>query len=269
MKRIVLWTAALLLIAGSWGGNVWYYNSMQLSEPMFLPHYIAADVRSGSIDLMYLENRSDAGEVTAIRIDELPGLRFEHYEYTRYSHQVAMKAMANWNPDTLGVDAAQLPITVTEATIYYRNKEPRKVPIGEIRIFEGENSGVFEGVSAGGSSDGTGSYSVRLKEPITLEKVDYTFSERLADAFRLELNDRPASESYPIELAAGDTLAFDYEWLGRGDRQADFEGYQIKLLLYMRTADGRSVVETLPISYNVYLSEKQVTRLVRAGGELP
>jgi hypothetical protein len=270
LKRIVLWTTALLLIAGSWGGNVWYYNSMQLAEPLFLPHYIATRAAGGElIELTYLENKADQGEVTGIQIEELPMLRFELREHSRYSNHVLMKAYASWEPGMPGApDEGQLPLTIREVTVHYGGGASKRVSIGEIQVMAFTREGVLETVSASGSSDGTGSYAARVTQKIVLEKVGYSYSDRLATGFRLALGGQPIEElSVPLELDEGDMLSFTYEWLPQEDERVALEEYNIKLLLHFRTTDGRAVLDTLPVNRNVYLSEAQVKRLVRTGGD--
>lgn len=167
-------------------------------------------------------------------------------------------------------DAADLPLEVHELTVHYNDGTTRKVPIGEIRIVGYEREGLLEFLSAGGSSNGTGGYSVRAAKPVELVKVDYSFSDRLHANFRLALGGESIDEiNYPLKLAVGDILPFTYEWLQQSDDPTAYEEYGIKLHVYLRTADGRTAVETLPVSRNVYLSEEQVKRLVRAGGERP
>ncbi len=272
MKRIVIWMTALLLIAGSWGGNVWYYNSMQLAEPMFLPHFIAIHGMGGEpIDFYYLENQADAGEVVGIQIEELPPLRFNLHESSRYSHHVLMKASAYWEPEMLGApDQSQLPMTIREITVHYNGRAPKRVPIGEVLLMPDRREGLLNFIMGGASSDGTGNSKVRLTRQATLEKVDYAYSDRIGPGFRLELDGQPIEEqSFPRELREGDLLEFTYAWLAQENERIVLEGYQIKVQLHFRTPEGRTTVETIPVNRNVYLSEAQVKRLVRAGGELP
>jgi len=258
----------MLLIALSWGGNVLYYNGMQLEEPMFLRHYIAIHGSGGEpVDIYYLENQADAGGVTAIQIEELPPLRFNLHESSRYSHQVLMKASAYWEPDMLGApDESQLPLTIREITIHYNGRAPQKVPIGEIQLMADTRGGLIDSIMGSASSDGTGSSKVRLTQQATLEKVDYAYGDRIANGFRLELDGQPIErQAFPRELDEGDMLAFSYAWLPDENERVVLEDYQIKVQLHFRTADGRSTVETIPVNRNVYISEAQVKKLVRSG----
>jgi len=258
----------MLLIALSWGGNVWYYNGMQLEEPMFLRHYIAIHGSGGEpVDIYYLENHADAGEVTGIQIEELPPLRFNLHESGRYSHQVLMKASAYWKPDMLGApDESQLPLAIREITVHYNGRAPKKVPIGEIMLMADTREGLLDFIMGSSSSDGTGSYKVRLTQPAKLDKIDYAYSDRIGSGFRLELDGRPVEEqTFPRELDEGDLLAFSYAWLPHENERVVLEEYQIKVQLHFRTEDGQAIVESIPVNRNVYLSESRVKELVQSG----
>lgn len=42
-----------VLIAGSWVGNILYYRSGQLQEPLFMNHEIVTASKGGMVDLFY------------------------------------------------------------------------------------------------------------------------------------------------------------------------------------------------------------------------
>lgn len=268
LRRKFIGAAIALAIAISWGGNLLYYNSVQLREPLFLQHYIAVRGLGGeALNLSYLVNAAEADLIAGIQIEELPTVRFTSYEQSRYSHQVLMRAHAEWQRDAPGSpDESQLPLTIREATIHYRDgRPPQRVPIGEIRLTGYSGTGLVDFASAGGSSDGTGSYTVRLTERATLEKVDYMFNDRLEDGFQLALNGVPIDRlPFPLPLEAGDLLRFTYAWVPGEDERVALEQYVTMVLLDFRLADGEAVTETLPVNRNVYLSEAQVKKLVRA-----
>lgn len=269
-RKMLLGAAALLLIAGSWIGNLTYYNSLQLEEPLFLKHYEAVNGAGGEpIEIRYLENKSDPGRVAWIQIEELPMLGFELVEDERFSHHRLMKAYAYWDGGTGAPDLSLLPITVREVTVHYRGGVTRKVPIGEVVVTDPARGGMVDMISSGGSSDGSGFSSNKVTQPAVLERIDYSFSDRLNTGFQLELDGKPIEEAeLPAALKAGDRLNFRYNWEHTVDDPASYEHYQIKLLLHFRTADGRAIVDRIPVNRNVYLSESMVKRLVRSGGDV-
>lgn len=266
----LLWPIVLILVAASWAGNIWYYQSMQLKKPVFLKHFImVSGNQSDRIELSYLENKMKGRKVTGIRLEELPMLQFQINPHPNsYKYQVLGKAYGEWRTE----DAAQMekvPITINEATVYYSEGQPERVPIGEIKVVWDQSEGLFEMSSSGGSSDGTGRYSVTVKQPVTLEQVDYSFSNRLSSIFKFDTNGSDGLiEKLPIRLSAGDPLTFNYRWTIPENTLAVFEVYKAYILLTFKTEDGRTVYERIPTNFNLYLYEKEINRLVRSGGEL-
>jgi len=265
-----LWPIVVLLIAASWIGNVWYYQSMQLEKPIFLKHYMIINGnQSDRIELAYLENKKKGRKVTGIQLEELPMLRFQIDPHPNsYRHQVLGKAYGEWRTEEAG-QMEKVPVTIKEATVYYSEGQPEKVPIGEINVVWDQKESLLEMSSSRGSTDGTGQYSVTVKQPLTLEQVDYSFSDRLISMFELTMagRDKPIPQ-LPIRLAAGAPLTFNYKWTIPENKPAAFEVYKTYILLTFKTEDGRTIYDRIPTNFNLYLNEKQIKRLVRSGGEL-
>ncbi|MCA0757166.1 hypothetical protein KP806_19055 [Paenibacillus sp. N4] len=266
----LLWPIVVLIIAASWVGNVWYYKVMQLENPVFLKHYVTINgFQNELLELSFLENKKNGRKVTGVRLEELPMLRFQINPYPDdYRHQQLGKAYAEWSHDEAG-QLEKVPLTIKEATVYYSEGHPETVDIGEIHLVWEQDEGLLDMSSSGGSSNGDGHYSVIVKQPLTLEQVDYRFSERLGSMFSLSIagQDEPVPQ-LPMKLAAGDPLTFNYQWTIPDDSAKAFEVYKTDMLLTFKTEDGRTVTGSLPINFNLYLNEKQLKRLVRSGGEL-
>lgn len=178
-----------------------------------------------------------------------------------------MKATAEWRPDEVK-QYNKVPFTIREVTVYYNEGQPRKVPIGEINVVWNSSEGLLNFISGSASSNGTGSYTVKLTKPDTLKKVDYTYSEKLKPWFKLELSGNPVdSLNYPIKLLQGDHMAFTYQWSIPDNEPAAVEVYKSKIMLQFLTEDGRTVIENIPINYNLNISDRLLKRLVRSGGE--
>ncbi|URN92969.1 MAG: hypothetical protein NAG76_14080 [Candidatus Pristimantibacillus lignocellulolyticus] len=265
-----LWTIVVLLIMGSWGGNVWYYHSMQLEKPIFLKHYMILNGNENDwIQLTYLENKMKGKKVTGIQLEELPMLRFQiDPNPISYRHQVLGKAYGEWNVEE-GQQMEKVPVTIKEATVYYSEGLSEKVPIGEINVFWDQRENILETSSSSASSDGTGQYSVTVKQPVTLVKVDYSFKDRLSTMFELTMEGLEKSiPQLPLRLTTGDPLTFKYKWSMTDNIPAAFEVYKTYILLSLETEDGRMIYDRIPTNFNLYLNEKQIKRLVRSGGEL-
>lgn len=267
-KERLVWAVVLLLIFGSWGGNLWYYRSMQLAEPLFLSNYDTLTAEDGkSIELVYLENKYGSKKVTGIQIDELPQLGFTLSEGNSGTYHNEMKAFAGWNSQ--GPEPPiKAPVTIKEATVYYNEGPPRKVSIGELRILPASDVQVVHFYSSAGSSDGSGSNFGTMMKPAVLESIDFTFSDRLKPYLHLFLSDKPIdSLQYPISMGKGDNLSIYYKWVVPENSPMAYANYQSQCRLKFRMKDGHSVTQSFTINRNFHLTDAQMKRLVRSGGE--
>jgi hypothetical protein len=245
---------------------------MQLAEPLFLKHYITLDDNAGAqIELTFLENHNAAVKVTGIAVEELPMLRFEIYESHTSTHQVVKKALAIWEPPNTNGSAlpANEPLTIREVTVYFNRGMYKKAPIGEITIVRNIHRGGFDLVSTSGSSDGSGRFSVKAQERMSLLKVDYAYVDQLKPWFKLMMSGVPMDSSYkyPLELDKGDQLEFSYQFSIPNDEPAAMEVYGGKINLHLRKSNGQTVFETIPFQYQPNLDDDQIKALVRSGGK--
>jgi hypothetical protein len=265
----VLWPLVLLLIAASWAGNVWYYQSAQLEKAVFFQHYMTINgVRSDLLEIAFLENRNEKDKVVGLQMEELPNIRFQILEYNRYQHQLLKIARADWLAGQVD-ESEKTPISVREVTVFYNDGRSERVPIGEIRFTWEKEEPVFETIFGTGSNDGTGSFRVKLMRNATLESVDYTFRDGLAAGFEMKIThgrDEPAT--LPLKLAASESLNAEYRWSIPEDAPEAFVFYKGNLVFNLLTDDGEHIRATYPVNFNFYLTEKQVKRYVRAGGDL-
>ncbi|USB32986.1 hypothetical protein [Paenibacillus sp. YPG26] len=268
-KKIAAWTVILLLIFGSWGGNIWYYRSMQLAEPLFLNSYTTLNATEGeSIKLVYLENKYGTKKVTGIQIDELPQLSFIFSEGNSGTYHKEIKAFGGFKSQEQG-PVIKEPITIKEATVYYSEGPPRKVPIGELQVLPASQANVVEFYSSSASSGGSGFTNGTMLQSAELERIDFTFSDRLKPYLQLELEDQPIeSLEYPVSLQKGDRLSISYRWEVPEHDPVAYANYEPQCRLEFRLKDGRKVTQTFIINGNLNLSEEQMKRLVRSEGGL-
>ncbi|MEK3884980.1 hypothetical protein [Paenibacillus sp. PL2-23] len=267
-----LWVIIGLMIMASWVGNIWYYQAMQLEKPILLKHYMEINgYQSDWIELSYLENNTGDRRITGVLLEELPMLRLTvpPQPNTYYKHQVLKKAYGEWRKDDLG-EMEPVPITIREATVFYNDGPSEKVPIGEINVVWEKEEGLLQSSSSGSSSDGTGHYSVTVQQPVILEQVDVSFSDRLGSSLELSMTGKDADDPHPqlpMSLNTGDPLTFNYKWSLPEELPGASEVYKASILLTFQTEDGRTVHERIPLSFNHYLDEKQIKELVRLGGD--
>jgi len=259
----------IVLILGSWIGNILYFQQMQLKEPLFLKHHMIVNMNHGkTIYINFLENKNEGKKVTGIQFVDFPQIRFQIYPDQTYTHHMMMKAAADlqWNDDEL---RGKLPVTINELFVYYNEGPPAMVPIGEIRIVEDKEADVVDFIASSGSSDGSGSYTVRATQKVKLEKVDFGIKDQSKSWLNLQLANIPVNElKLPMNIEKGEAITLQYHWSNQDAEHAADEIFQSKIQLHFRTLDGRTVVESVPISQYLRLTNAQVHHLVRTGGEL-
>ncbi len=259
----------LLLIAASWIGNLLYYQSMQLKEPVFLRHYSELDAAAHEfVTLLYLENNHAKKKVTNIIIEEMPQLRFDMHEWRRYTHQTLMRATAEFDPEYVR-DKQKDRITVRELTVLYSDGTSKTVPIGELAFDFHERSRVLSSLSSGSSSSGSGFITARAEQELALLAIDCSFQDKMAPLLEISLNDQPIeSMQVPLTFAKGDSFAIRYQWKIPATGSARYEVFYPKLKLTFQAQDGEIIYDYMILNYNYYLNEKQLRAFVRAGGEV-
>ncbi|MCU6707292.1 hypothetical protein M6D81_01105 [Paenibacillus sp. J5C_2022] len=262
-KKVLIVIA--LLIAGSWIGNLMYYKSMQLKEPLFLKHYITAgNVGGEMIGIHYLENSHAKDKIAGIQLAGLPYLNFQRWEKTSYSHQKLMEASATIRPEMIPADLP-LPLVIRDATVFFDSGRSMEVPIGEIQIVAREDDGLLDFNFASSN----GEYKVTLNKSATLEGIDYSYRELLEPWYELMESGVPVDKlDYPVRMAEGEGLSFSHNWSPPDDAEAAFAQFQARIILHFTLEDGSRIVEYLPINMNKHLSDEQVKRLVQSGGNL-
>jgi hypothetical protein len=264
LKIKMTWSVVVLLILGSWAGNIWYFQSMQLKEALFLKHDSTINGNTGEIlDFIFFENKQTANKVRGIQIEELPELRFQIYESDTYTHQAKMQASAELRPDLINEDR-KMPFTIRDITVYYEKGQSRKVPIGEIHVVWNKRESILDFATGSSSSNGSGSYKVYVTKAAVLEKVEYTFSNKVKPWFKLDLSGKPIeSLDFPMKLLQDDSLAFAYQWSIPDNEPEAFNMYKSKIILHFLLEDGRKIIEDIPINNNLYISDRQLKSLVR------
>ncbi len=268
LKRAMLGGLICMLILGSWIGNILYYQQLQLKEPIILKQDMTLTLKSDYAEMLYfnvLENKHKGKKVTAIQLPDDPQILFQIYPDQTYTHHVMMKAAAGLNQDELG---AKLPLTIKEVLVYYNEGPPATVPIGEIRIEKASEKRVLDMVSASSSSGGAGDYMARLLEKVELDQVDVAVQDQLKAWVDVELNGVPVEDlKFPMALNNNEAITLSYHW-DIPDDELDSEGlFQSFIRFHFRTQDGHAIVNDVPISQNMHLSEVQVRHLVRSGGD--
>ncbi|MEC0206122.1 hypothetical protein P4H39_26270 [Paenibacillus lautus] len=187
MSKKWYYVLAILFVACSWVGNVWYYEANQLGRTVFLEHHVETREGGGRVfDLYYVEDKRADKTLSSIRIEGYPEQIITPYpQYAEYQRQDLGKIMVNLNkpaPEEEGIgEQLKEPVLVREITALYSDGTSERVDIGEIYIWPGvydqEDQDPISWTSGGSSSDNSGYESAVVKRSLQLT----AFSSKLLD----------------------------------------------------------------------------------------
>ncbi|MYL71782.1 hypothetical protein GLW00_13020 [Halobacillus litoralis] len=184
---------SLLIIAISWGGNLWFYHSKQLEEPIFLEHFYDG---AGMFELYYLTNRDDPSHIVRVEFSDGTTLHAEADQYAfrnenpAYGPDVRSKSTHYLLKATrfdeqrmreLGVDHEG------KATIHFNGGETIVADIGMVEAGElRKGNGLFTQQSSSSSSNGRSFRSYSVKEELDIESISSPFPE-VDDGLKMKL----------------------------------------------------------------------------------
>lgn len=185
---------ALLVIVVSWVGNLWYYQSKQLDEPLFLKHYYAS---VDTFELYYLMNKQDPKKVQSIEFSDGTVMypRYEnsgiHQDNPRLSYNVRSESTHYWM-SAVRFNAQQLTRKKVdhegEAIITMDDGEMIVADIGRIFTEEPQqSSSIFQSNMSSGGSDGRTTQSYTVGETIEIEEISSAFP-KLTDEMLIKIH---------------------------------------------------------------------------------
>lgn len=191
-KKILM--IALIAIVVSWVANLWYYQSKQLDEVLFLEHYYA---EVDTFELYYLMNKQDPKRVQAVEFSDGTVMypKYEqagfHQDNPRMNFNVRSESTHYWMA-AVHFDAQEVTRKSVahegEATITMDDGETIVADIGTIFTEEPpERSGVFRQDMTSGGSDGRSTQSYTVLERIEVEEISSPFPE-LTDEMLIKIH---------------------------------------------------------------------------------
>lgn len=293
MSKKWYYVLAMLLVACSWIGNVWYYETNQLGRTVFLEHHV--EIREGGgrvFDLYYIEDKRADKTLSTIRIEGYPEQIVTPYpRYAEYQRQYLGKMMVDLNKPTpeQGVTEEQLkePALVREITALYSDGSSEQVDVGEIYIWPGIYNGnnSVEWASGGSSSDHSGYDSAVIKQPLQLTSFSSKFldiaeegdlqiymdipgqipgtSYRPQPSERIELSGEPIHEmQLPVKMNPGDSFRISHQF-HMASLEKSMQVYQLMLRTTF-TEEGQGTWEgDTMIPYYPSPTDKEMTEYVR------
>ncbi|WLR46594.1 hypothetical protein LC065_13565 [Halobacillus litoralis] len=175
---------SLLIIAISWGGNLWFYQSKQLKEPVFLEHFYGG---VGMFELYYLTNRDDPAQVVSVEFSDGTTLHAESDYYALQNENPAYgpdvrSRSSHYLLKTTRFDEQQMrEMSVDhegQATIHFNNGKTIISDIGKVTTSElRDGNGIFRSQSSSSSSNGRSIRSFTVVEDIKIESMTSPFPD--------------------------------------------------------------------------------------------
>ncbi|MEF2966016.1 hypothetical protein V3851_09250 [Paenibacillus sp. M1] len=298
MKRTpYIYIVVLVLIAGSWGGNLWVYFRSQLREPVFFNHYIEVENSPGySFDLLYLENKSAKIKLRSIDIPELPNVQVTPIQVQNsYTHQnQGTMRVQIMDYDLLQpVFPPEGPLLIHRVNAVFEDNSVREMNIGEIRVYNDDLTGdaPTEGSSGGSSSLGTGYQTIRFSRAAQLTGITSAYLPRLGDRLAVTLDaasirnltqiEIPFESAYnisgvqlsevplPLKFAPGDSATLGYGLdlsSGKVSALEKTDVYWLLLRMELTEANGKKTVVPVTLPFSPYLSDRDISEFVRTKG---
>lgn len=297
MSKKWYYVLAILFVACSWVGNVWYYEANQLGRTVFLEHHVETREGGGRVfDLYYVEDKRADKTLSSIRIEGYPEQIVTPYpKYAECQRQYLGKMMVNLNkpaPEEEAPEEEQLkePVLVREITALYSDGTSEQVDIGEIYIWPGvydqEEQHPVSWTSGGSSSDNSGYESAVVKRNLQLT----AFSSKLLDIAEegdlrihadisglipgtsyqsqpseahIELRGEPIDEiQLPVKINQGDSIRISHQF-DMPSLKKSMQVYQLILRSTFIEERGRRWYEDTLIPYQPSPTEQEMTKFVR------
>ncbi|MEC0309592.1 hypothetical protein P4H67_22815 [Paenibacillus lautus] len=302
MSKKWYYVLAILFVACSWVGNVWYYESNQLGRTVFLEHHVETREGGGRVfDLYYVEDKRADKKLSSIRIEGYPEQIITPYpQYAEYQRQDLGKIMVNLNkpaPEEEGTgEQLKEPVLVREITALYSDGTSERVDIGEIYIWPGvydqEDQDPISWTSGGSSSDNSGYESAVVKRSLQLTafsskwldiaeegdlRIHVDISRQIpGTSYRsqpseahIELRGKPIDEiQLPLQMNKGDSIRISHQF-DMPSLEKSMKVYQLILRTAFMEEGRRYRYGDTMIPYHPRPTDQEMTEFVRESRRKP
>ncbi len=263
-KHLALLIIAVIILV--WVGNLIFFYSQQLAQPIFFRHYYALNVYNDvNFSLYYLANRSLDKEISYI---EIPGLeispRQEVYKENEYSHHLLKQINVTVERGELEKQLAQGDFKFNEIIAHLSSGETITLPVGEINFQWIDTKSPLSNQVVKSSTSNEGYTLWRAESAVKVKAMTYRFKELLGDHLEITLN-----KKLPLQLEQGDTLKVNYRFLFDDDNVVAAKSYyHIDPLLEVETGnDGTLTVTGEHLTYMPYFTNADIRKFVKQKGD--
>jgi len=268
---------------------------LRLDNPVFLKSYIEIDMpildngRFGDtgFEIRYITNANDNRVVNHIEFDEVPGLSSSANESNHYFDSGFFVDQNKRNPgDVVGrysirtifirIDAYEIEKILedkhlTKAKIYFNNGETMETDIGDIVLYGYNNSDKHLDFNySGSSSDNTSRTQGRVKEDITLIKVESPILEHAKEFVEFKIDNVGYDNISEKDYSIGDSMVVDSMFNTPDDPILKFNTYSVNPKLTFKDKDGNIFTHRFyNVDYRYYGFElMEIVEYLRARGEI-
>ena len=217
MKEKVFWMG-LIIVLISMIGNLWYLNSKQLKEPVFLNHFLANDVfdKNSTVPLTfyYITNKHKPIYVSDVYIDGVEVYTVDNNQdyWSNNQHMIhSHQEFAHYSLVSVHIEilAQTIPFDNQESwsfstmEVSFSNGSTKKVSIGQVLLTQyiehGSDYLINNSVTSG--NDGFGSTTFTTTKPLEIISIDSPFVESLDDelAVKVSASDNSVREGKRID----------------------------------------------------------------------
>lgn len=242
MKERTLWIGITIIIL-SWIGNVLYFQSKQLTQPIFLDHYYETYMNDGQfLEFFYLSNKYEPLEVSHVIIDNVAlypadsGYWGMHQASTS-AHIVNEYIQHNLMSVTLQLPSEGLPIkkgsndvwSFNQLEVTFTNGQTIIADIGKVAIYgKYPDTGEFDFRYSSGSTDHSHEQVSDATESLQIDSIQIPFGEDIAHDVSLkvgfynkkfkDLHEKEKSNNVSTVVVEDYDLQLDEDGFARNDK---------------------------------------------------
>ncbi|WP_223702259.1 hypothetical protein [Sutcliffiella deserti] len=279
MKVIKILRIGILFLCISWIGNLIYFYSQQLAEPIILKHYYELPMSPHyHFELFYITNKNEKSDITFVEFPQLESQElqyvitkpFENEVEQSFSHH-KIKTLNFQMSDEETLKEIKEDIVINEIRAYFSNGEVRNYSIGEIILYRDRGRSAFEGHFAGSSNSNEGFDSIVAKEDLIVNDLQFSFLDKLSKGIKLSLNKEEVTidketlqlnSFLPKEFKKGEELELHYQFQFGEDDLNRHHFYEIIPRYIGETVNGEPFSDRIHLHYRPYISKKELREII-------
>ncbi len=203
IKKIVI---GIIIISSLWIGNLLYFYSYELDEPMFFKHYYELSFYDDlSFRIYYLVSNNDDVELSSVKIPELSDMNIyvENHRHNKYKYYTLKTAYIKFKNADMKKERTKNRVSFTDLTVNFTNGDSKEVNIGQIIINKNKTSlkedNPFEFDSCGSSNNNKGYRMLSVSEHVIINDIKYDLKDKLDGFLNIYINSNREDLSKLVE----------------------------------------------------------------------